>query len=279
MNIPAGEFIFDSLAAGPTDGAPVLLLHGFPQSSYEWRHLLPALAGAGFRGVAPDQRGYSPHARPDNVDAYHVDHLVADALAMSDRLGWQRFHVVGHDWGAIIAWTIAARHPERLLTLTAVSVPHPLAYVQALGSGSGDQASRSRYIGLFQREELAERLLLAGECAGLRALFVNTAFTDRAAMDHYVERLCDPAALTAALSWYRALDLSSIAGVGPVTVPTLFVWSTEDPAIGAEAAARTEHHVTGPYRFEVLDGVSHWVPEDAPDQLTKLVLRQLGGPQ
>lgn len=208
-----------------------------------------------------------------------MDHLVGDARAIADHLGWRRFHVVGHDWGGILAWTIAGRHPERVLTLTAVSVPHPLAYVQALGSGSGDQAARSRYIGLFQREDLAERLLLAGECAGLRALFVNTGFTDRAAVDHYVERLCDPAAVTAVLNWYRALDLSSIAGVAAISVPTLYVWSTDDPAIGSEAAERTHDHVTGPYRFEVLEDVSHWIPEDAPDVLARLVLEHLAGAQ
>ena len=275
VELRAGELLFEALSAGPEDGTPVLLLHGFPQSSYEWRHLLPALAAAGCRAVAPDQRGYSPQARPEEVEAYHLDHLIADVLAMAAHLGWSQFHLAGHDWGAVVAWMMAARHPDRLLTLTAVSVPHPLAYLQALSSGSADQASRSLYIGLFRREELAERLLLAGECAGLRALFANTAYTHRAAMEHYVERLCDPAALTAALNWYRALNLSSVAGVGPVTVPTLFVWSTEDPAIGPEAAERTRDHVTGPYRFEVLDGVSHWIPEDAPDELNRLVLQHL----
>jgi pimeloyl-ACP methyl ester carboxylesterase len=256
----------------------VFLLHGFPQSSYEWRYLLPVLAQAGFRAVAPDQRGYSPEARPDGVEAYHMDHLVADVLAMADRLGAERFHVVGHDGGAAVAWTIAARHPDRLRSLTAVSVPHPLAFVQALGSESGDQAARSRYIVFFQQEELPEKVLLAGECAGLRALFANTAFTDRAAMDHYVEQLCDPSTLTAILNWYRALDLSSIAGVGPVTVPTLYVWSTDDPALGREAAERTQDHVTGPYRFEVFEGVSHWIPEEAPDQLNRLVLQHISRP-
>ena len=209
------------------------------------------------------------------MEAYHVDQLVTDALTMADHLGWARFHLVGHDWGGVVAWIIAARHPERLHSLTAVSVPHPLAYAETLASGSADQAFRSLYIGFFQREELAERLLLAGECAGLRALFANSAFTDREALEHYVERLCDPAALTAALNWYRAVNLASLARVGAVTVPTLYVWSTEDPAIGAEAAERTARHVTGSYRFEVLEGVSHWIPEDAPEQLNQLVLQHL----
>ena len=258
---------------------PVLLLHGFPQSSHQWRHLLPPLASAGFCAVAPDQRGYSPRARPADVEAYHVDHLVGDALAVAEQLGWDRFHLVGHDWGAVVAWVLAARHPDRLHTVTAVSVPHPLAYVQTLASGSADQVARSLYIGFFQRKELAERVLLADECAGLRALFANTAFTDRAALEHYVERLCDPEALTAALNWYRAVDLALLAGVGPVAVPTLYVWSTEDPALGREAAERTRDYVTGPYRFEVLDGVSHWIAEDAPDELTRLVLQHLDSAQ
>ena len=254
----------------------MLLLHGFPQSSHQWRHQLPALAGAGYRVVAPDQRGYSPRARPEDVAAYHVDRLVEDVLAIADRLAAKPFHLVGHDWGGVVAWAVAARHPERLLSLTAVSTPHPLALAQALGSATGDQAARSAYVNLFRQPGLAEQLLLADEGAGLRALFANTAFTDRAAVDEYVALLADPSTLTAALNWYRAIDPSSLAGIGPVTVPTLYVWSTDDPALGREAAEGTAAWVRGPYELVELPGVSHWVPEDAPEDLNRLVLRHLG---
>jgi len=272
IDIPAGDLVFDALASGPADGELVLLLHGFPQSSYEWRAQLGALGDAGYRAVAPDQRGYSPRARPDGVEHYRADSLVSDALAITDWLGGHRFHVVGHDWGALVAWGLAGRHPERLRTLTAVSVPHPMAMVEAMASASGDQLARSAYINLFQQADVPERLLLEREGAGLRGLFVNTAFSDRDAVDRYVGLLLEPDALTAALNWYRALDLSAAAAVGQVTTPTLFVWGDEDPAIGAEAAEGCGRHVSGPYRYEVIEGAGHWVPEEQADTLNHLLL-------
>jgi pimeloyl-ACP methyl ester carboxylesterase len=275
LEIPVGEFVFDAIADGPDDGPLVLLLHGFPQSSFQWRHQLPALAQAGYRAVAPDQRGYSPRARPEGVEHYHVDRLVADALAMADWLGGHRFHVVGHDWGGMVAWALAGRYSARVRSLTVVSTPHPLALAEAMGERGSDQAARSQYVQLFRQQELPERLLLADEGAGLRALFANTAYHDRAAMEEYVSGLCDPATLTAALNWYRALDVRSLAGVGTITVPTLYVWSTDDPALGRKAAENTAAHVRGPYRFEVLDGVSHWIPEEAADRLNELLLEHL----
>ena len=280
LEIPVGEaegqnLILDAVATGPADGAVVLLLHGFPQSSHEWRHQLPVLAEAGYRVVAPDQRGYSAQARPAAVDAYHVDHLVADVLAIVDHVGGSPVHLVGHDWGAIVAWLVAGRHPDRLRSLTAVSVGHPLALAQAIGNPRSDQAYRSAYVRLFQRPKLPERLLMAGEGAGLRALFANTAFLDRTAMDVYVSLLLEPGALTGALNWYRALDVATLAGIGPISVPTLYVWSTDDPALGREAAEGTAAYMTGPYRFVALEGISHWIPEDAPDELNRLLLAHL----
>ncbi|HVL27637.1 MAG TPA: alpha/beta fold hydrolase [Acidimicrobiales bacterium] len=276
LSLPAGGLRFDALAAGPEDGPLVLLLHGFPQSSHQWRNQLPVLAAAGFRAVAPDQRGYSPEARPEGVAAYHVDRLVEDVLALADALGAGPFHLVGHDWGAIVAWVAAARHGGRLRSLTAVSTPHPLAMAEALGSPTGDQARRSAYVNLFRLPKVPERLLLAGEGGGLRKLFWNTGYTDREAVEEYVRLLDGPAAVTAALNWYRAVDLGTLAGVGPVEVPTLYVWSTDDPALGREAAERTAAYVRGRYRFVELAGVSHWVPEDSPADLNVELLAHLG---
>lgn len=255
----------------------MLLLHGFPQSSHQWRYQMPALAAAGWRAVAPDQRGYSPRARPQDVAAYHVEHLIADVLATADHFGAERFHVVGHDWGGLVAWLVGARHPERVASLTAVSTPHPLALLRALSSPSGDQAWRSAYVTFLRQPILPEQLLLANEGAGLRALFVNTAYSDRPAMEHYVARLRETGALTAALNWYRALDVSTVPPdmAAPIKVPTLFVWSTDDPALGREAAEATVDHVAGPYRFVELGGVGHWIPEEAPDELNRLLLEHL----
>src|SRR5207302_917343 len=140
------------------DGELVLLLHGFPQSSWEWRSQLKALGDAGYRAVAPDQRGYSRRARPPGVEQYRIEHLVADVLAIADWLGGHRFHLVGHDWGAAVAWQVAGRHADRLRTLTPVSVPHPAAFSTALQGD--DQRDRSSYIDFFRQPDKPEEVLL-----------------------------------------------------------------------------------------------------------------------
>jgi pimeloyl-ACP methyl ester carboxylesterase len=276
QTIPVGQLTFDARADGPADGELVLLLHGFPQTSWCWRHQLPALAAAGYRAVAPDQRGYSPGARPDGVAAYGIDHLVADALGLADELGGHRFHLVGHDWGAAVAWQVAGRYPDRLRSLTVLSVPHPRAFRRALaGELGGDQATRSGYMELF-RSEGAEDLFLADDGEGLRRLFEVSGLPGLpGSADEYVAALSTRPAMTGALNWYRAADPSAADRMGPVTAPTLFVWSDQDPALGREGAEATAAEVDGPYRFEVLEGVGHWIPEEAADRLNGLLLDHL----
>jgi len=271
LEIPVGRFTFDARAAGPAGGDPVLLLHGFPESSHEWRAQLRALGGAGYRAIAPDQRGYSPRARPTGVDNYRAEHLVADVISMADAIGVDRFHLVGHDWGAAVAWQVAGRHPERLRTLTPVSVPHPKAFADALLGD--DQRQRSSYIDLFRQEGKAEEVLLEDGGNRLREMLSGSGLGDD--VEEYVTRLLEPGAMTAALNWYRAVDIGSIDGLGPITTPTMFVWSTGDIALGREGAEATAKHVDGPYRFEVLEGVSHWIPEAAADELNRLLLDHL----
>ena len=273
LEIPVGEFVFDALAAGPADGELVLLLHGFPQTSWEWRSQLQALGDAGYRAVAPDQRGYSPRARPEGVDNYHVRHLIADTLAVADWLGGHQFHLVGHDWGAALAWAVAGTHPERLRTLTILSVPHPKAMAGAL-TGSKDQQDRSSYIKIFREEGTAEQLLGGEDFAGLRAMWATTGPPEHA--EEYARVLTQPGCLTAALNWYRAMQPGLVGEIGPVTMPTMYVWSTNDVALGREGAEATGQYVDGPYRFEVLEDVTHWIPEHAPDELNRLLLEHLG---
>jgi pimeloyl-ACP methyl ester carboxylesterase len=147
---------FDTFAAGRQRSPLVLLLHGFPQTHYSFRHQLPALAGAGFHAVAPNQRGYCPRARPADVESYRMELLVADALGIADGLNAKRFHLVGHDWGGQLAWLIGARHPERLISLSVLSRPHPAAFAAALGADR-EQAGRSRHHGAFDDPATAER--------------------------------------------------------------------------------------------------------------------------
>lgn len=269
--IEANGFVFDALTAGPRDGSPVLLLHGFPQSSLEWEAQLGALAGAGYRAVAPDLRGYSPGARPLEVEAYRLDALTADVYAIADALGFATFHLVGHDWGAAIAWNVAMVDPDRIRSLTAVSVPHPVAYALALANDP-DQQQKSQYINFFRQVGVPEQTLLANDAAVLRSIYGDGAAAAHA--DSYVALLSEPGALTAALNYYRALGLSGTGG-SQVVVPTLYVWSSGDTALGRTGAESCGDYVSGPYRFEVIEGVSHWVPEEAPEALNGMLLEHL----
>jgi pimeloyl-ACP methyl ester carboxylesterase len=259
---------FDVLDAGPSDGEPVVLLHGFPQDATAWDLVAPALHQHGLRTLAPDQRGYSPMARPRGRAYYRLRETTADVLALLDAAGLERAHVVGHDWGGIAAWALGAWHPERVRTLTVLSVPHPAAMAKAMVTS--DQALRSYYMGLFQVPLLPERLLLAGKGAALRRMLSHGGLPDDA-VDHYVARMREPGALSAALGWYRALPWSGRDPVGKVRVPTMHVWSTGDAFLGRRAIEATAQYVDAPYRLEVLDDVTHWIPELAPERVAELV--------
>jgi len=280
--VGANGFVFDAVTIGPASERAVLFLHGFPQTWYSWRHQLDAVAAAGFRGVAFDQRGYSPGARPRRVEDYRVGSLVSDVVAVADALGLDRFDLVGHDWGAMVAWAVAAHHPERVHTLTAVSVPHPRAFAAAFGGagdGDEDQRQRSSYIDVFRADGgVAERALLGedGSGDGLRAMFDASGLpSDSDEVRAFVAAMIEPGALTAALNWYRATEPHALGDVGQITVPTLYVWSTQDVALGRTAAEATVDWVTGSYRFEVFEGVSHWIPETAPGALSRALLDHL----
>ncbi len=263
--------VFQALASGPPGGELVMLLHGFPQTSACWTPMLEALAASGYRAIALDQRGYSPGARPDQMEAYRTPQLVGDVVAVADRLGAARLHLVGHDWGGVVAWNLAGRHPERVTTLTVVSTPHPKAFARALWSSA--QPLRSAYIGFFRMPRLPELLLGARRQRGLRFLLAGSGL-DRHWVDIYTDALGQPGAMAAALAWYRAATPSSV-GVPRVAVPTLYVWGSRDPALGPTAARATRHWVTGPYRFEVVPDAGHWLPEQHPEHLTRLLLAHL----
>lgn len=279
LEIPVGPLTFDAVADGPADGTPVLLLHGFPQSSQAWHLVQPALAEAGYRTVAFDQRGYSPRARAAEASAYAIEELTADVAGVADQLGWDRFHVVGHDWGGVVAWHAAGRYPERILGLAAVSTPHPAAFQAARDAGpqadGEDQAAKAGYMDFF-REEGSELAFLADDQALFRAGMAGAGM-DGEAIDHYAARLATAEAMVGPLNWYRGATPADGAKVGPITVPTLYVWSDADAVFGRLAAESTAAHVVGPYRFENLSGANHWIPEQAADRLVPLLLAHLAG--
>src|SRR5215211_1343759 len=261
---------FDVRMGGPADGEPVLLLHGFPQDSGVWSPVSERLHAAGLRTIAPDQRGYSPGARPEAVAAYRITECVADAVGLLDALEIEAAHLVGHDWGAVAAWQLAGRHPERARPLTAVSVPHPVAAAQAIASDP-EQQQLSSYIALFRQEGRAEQALLADGASGLRRMFTESGLSGPQ-MEAYVAAASAPGALTAGLNWYRALSLIDLDGLGPITCPTTYIWGDRDTFFGRFAVERSAEHVTGPYRYVELPGMNHWIPELAPDALADLIV-------
>jgi pimeloyl-ACP methyl ester carboxylesterase len=263
-----GDMVFDVTDGGPPDGEVVVLLHGFPQDRTAWDRVVPALHSAGLRTLAPDQRGYSPGARPVGRAHYRTRETVDDVLALLDAAGVDRAHVVGHDWGGAVAWALGAWHPDRLRTLTSLSTPHPAAMQQAVLHS--DQGLRSWYMGFFQLPFVPEALLMARGGAVLRRSLSRGGLPE-AKVDHYVGRLHEPDCLSGALNWYRAIPWSGREQVGTVRVPTLHVWSTGDTALGRAATEATARFVDAPYRLEVLEGVPHWIPELAAERTAELV--------
>jgi pimeloyl-ACP methyl ester carboxylesterase len=256
--------VTDTRAAGDTGtGEVVVLLHGFPQDRHCWDAVTPALTDAGYRVLAPDQRGYSAGARPAGRRAYALSRLAADVLALADAAGAERFHLVGHDWGAALAWYVAGHHPDRVSSVAALSVPHPEAFLRALTSSS--QFLRSWYMAALQVPWLPEFMLSRRNGDAMRASLRSSGLDPESAA-RYADRAADRAAVRAAINWDRT---------GHIEVPTLFVWSDGDRFISRAAAERCGRYVDGPYRFETLAGVSHWLPEKAPEQVATLLVRHL----
>lgn len=267
--VTIGEYVFQVTTAGPSDGIPVVALHGFPQTNASWASVSPGLVSAGCRVIAPNQRGYSPGARPIGVEHYRIENLTADIIGLLDAFDLPSAHVVGHDWGAVVGWHLAAEHPDRVRTLTAVSVPHSAAFNWAIREDP-DQRERSGYIGLLRDPQKAENVLVQDNARRLRAMFGT-----ESRRDEYVGQLTVPGALTAASSWYAAMtkDFENLASV---TIPTTYLWSNGDTAIGRAGALRCGEFVDAPYRFVELDGISHWIPEEAPERLTSEIVARIG---
>jgi pimeloyl-ACP methyl ester carboxylesterase len=267
------QLTFDALTAGE-EGAPlVLLLHGFAESMHCWRAQVASLGDMGYRAIAPSQRGYSPGARPDPREFSHylIDRLMDDAMAIvaASGYGGVRFHLVGHDWGGSIAWGLADRHPERLASLTILSRPHPNAFNRALAMTDGEQANRSRHHRAFLEPDAAD-VVLADDAKWLRdRLAANGVPAD--AIEAHLAVLGNREAMEAALAWYRARG--AIRGpLGPIRVPTIYIWGDADDTVGRVAAEGTGDFIAAPYRFEVLPGVGHFAADQAPQRVCELLL-------
>ena len=267
LTIDVGTLRFDALVDGPAEGNTVLLLHGFPEDSRQWTAQIAALAGAGYRAVAFDQRGYSPGARPVEVSAYRMPHLVQDVLDIADALGADRFHLVGHDWGGSVAWCTAFQHPERVATLTSFSSPHPRAFTDAIQEKSQQVPGYHQAFAPDQAEKM-----LADDLAWIREQLGSAVPEEHRRA--YLRRLGQVDALRAALSWFAAKDPADVA-IGPVTVPSLYLWSDGDPVVRRRTAELTERWVTGAYRLERLVGIGHWISEEAAETSSRLLVEHL----
>jgi pimeloyl-ACP methyl ester carboxylesterase len=263
---------FDVLDEGPIDGPPVVLLHGFPERSSTWREVAPLLHAAGLRTLAMDQRGYSPGARPRGRRSYRMHHLVDDVVALIERVGGP-VHLVGHDWGSAVGWATAMRRPDLIRTWTAISVPHPAAFARAMKVKS--QRRRSRYMLLFNIPRLPE--VTARRRGGRFDRSMRAAGMTAAEVDRFRTEIVEYGALPHALGWYRALPLTKPGSTdAKVTVPTTLVWSDRDIAITRIGVDATEAWVDAPYRLVVLEGVSHWIPTQAPEACAAAILEQVG---
>ncbi|MBA2321238.1 MAG: alpha/beta hydrolase [Deltaproteobacteria bacterium] len=279
--VDVGEVRLHVVEAGPADGPLVVLLHGFPESWYCWRNQIPALAAAGYRVVAPDQRGYAESDKPQGVAAYRIERLVADVVGLIRSYGRERAHVVGHDWGAIVAWMLANDHPEILGKLVICNVAHPKRMIDGI-LFRPEQRMKSWYVGMFQLPVLPERMVRKDDFRGLRSMFrkdpVRAGAYTAEDIEHTIAALKHEGALTGAINWYRAAFRQTFhtrSRLRRIETPTLVLWGDRDRYISKALAEPPEGKV--PNARTVHFDASHWLPSDAPDAVNAEILAFFGG--
>ncbi|GAB6897998.1 alpha/beta fold hydrolase [Kineosporia succinea] len=265
---------FDVRDSGPDNGIPVILLHGFPQTSTCWAKVEPLLHSHGIRTIAPDQRGYSPGARPLQRKRYATAELMDDVVALLESVGHRTAHLVGHDWGGALAWSLAGRHADRFRSVTVLSTPHPAAMSKAWTSSS--QALKSWYMGAFQIPYGPEALLRSDR---FQQELMRSGLPEPLARRD-ARRLRQPNAATGALNWYRGIPYSGGTPAGVAKLPVTYVWGAQDPFLGRAAAEASAQHIDAnyrnDYRFVELDA-GHWLPETNPDQVAQAIVGRVQG--
>jgi pimeloyl-ACP methyl ester carboxylesterase len=280
--IEAGDVTLNVALAGPTDGPPVILLHGFPEFWFGWRGQIGPLAEAGYRVIAPDQRGYNLSDKPRGARAYRLDNLACDVMALASALGLERFHLVGHDWGASVAWWLATIAPDRIERLAILNAPHPAIWLREM-TQDPEQRKKSAYVRMLRIPLLPELMARSGNFKALGDAFATASHPeafDAEAMAAYRAAWARPGALTATLNWYRALFLQPlpVPAAGSLKPPTLVLWGDQDafarPELAEMSAALCD-------RAEVrhVSNASHWLAHDEPEAVNAALLGFLRGGQ
>lgn len=261
--------------SGPSDGQPVILLHGFPEAWFGWENQLQALANADFRVIAPDQRGYNLSDKPSGVTSYQTKLLVNDILGLADTLGLDQFYLAGHDWGAIVAWSLALSHPERVNRLVIANVPHPAVFRDYLRTHPS-QMLKSWYAGFFQLPLLPELLCRAGNWRFLSRAMPG--YWSEGQKNKYRKAWSQPGAISAMINWYRAAFRgSSVRDQSPVVEPpTMIIWGKKDPHLSHQMAPLSLEYC----RFGelvMIEEATHWVQHDQPETVSRLLIDHFRG--
>lgn len=277
-DIAANGMTFRCRVAGDS-GEPVVLLHGFPETSHMWAGLMPKLVAAGCRCLAPDQRGYSPRARPDGVESYNYRALASDVFALADAMGFGRFHLIGHDWGALVGWVaLGVDEAKRIASYTSLSIPHALAFARAVYDDPEEEPYR-QILGMLLTEGVFEAMVQQNGGAGLRQAYTHSTPEE---IDEYIAVLSAPGAMKAAASWYRASRAHKRSledadePFGPVTTPTLLIWGNNDAYVRRMSVDLAPEYMQGPYRVVELDG-GHWLVQEHPERVASEVIAHLSG--
>lgn len=274
-DIAFNGMVFKCRVAGDPKGEPVILLHGWPETSHMWTTLMEKLSAEGYYCIAPDQRGLSAGARPKKVKHYKMDYLIADIIALADTMGFDKFHLIGHDWGSAIGWGIVADHADRVVSWSALSVPHVKAFSTAIRTND-EQAEKSTYMKLFQLRGIPEWVLLRKDRELLRDTWKLSSPEE---LEDYLSVLGNKKGMKASLAYYRANYKTLKKGMGidrfgDVSIPTLYIWGNNDMAVTRFAAEGTAQYMQGPYHFVELDA-GHWLMQEAFDACYPPILKQL----
>lgn len=269
--IKAGDFEFDCRVSGNQENETIIFLHGFPETSYMWTDLMEELSAKGFYCVAPNMRGYSKNACPKGVKHYKTQKLTLDILNIADEINKNKFHLIGHDWGAGIGWNLVYQNPNRIISWTALSVPHPRGFAKAFKLDK-KQRKKSRYIKWFLLPIIPEIILRKSDFEKFRRLWRNSSADE---VNDYLEVFRRKGTLTASLNYYRAnLGRGKRQPTREINRPTLFIWGKHDLAVGRVAAENNHKYMKGEYNFIELDG-GHWLIQTNYSELVKAIIEHL----